>query len=212
MKKVSHSLFLALLVCLTSCNKDELDVVNKVTAEDLDDDGLPKLAFSSKQPEVTNIQEYIIDLEQWNIPNNGTDPVTTTANLQAAIDWAYDEGFGMVTLPKGEYLVGKDVNEIYQGGIEIHNNTEFVFSEGAVLEMDTNDKWNYCIISLDGDNIIVRDGTIKGDRDSHIFTPRESDGATSHDEGHGICVWNDSNIVLIDNMVIKDTTGDGSLV
>lgn len=212
MKKVSHSLFLALLVCLTSCNKDELDVVNKVTAEDLDGDGLPKLAFSSKQPEVTNIQEYIIDLEQWNIPNNGTDPVTTTANLQAAIDWAYDEGFGMVTLPKGEYLVGKDVNEIYQGGIEIHNNTEFVFSEGAVLEMDTNDKWNYCIISLDGDNIIVRDGTIKGDRDSHIFTPRESDGATSHDEGHGICVWNDSNIVLIDNMVIKDTTGDGSLV
>nr|MUH40686.1 right-handed parallel beta-helix repeat-containing protein [Zobellia laminariae] len=27
-----------------------------------------------------------------------------------------------------------------------------------------------------------------------------------------MCVWNDSNVVLIDNMIIRNTTGDGSLV
>lgn len=212
MKKSKHLIALLAIIAITACSKDNLDVVEKVAAEDLDAAGLPKLTFSTVQPTIASTTSYTIDLEQWNIPNNGTDAVTTTANLQAAIDWAHTEGFGTVVLPEGTYLVGKDVNDIYQGGIEIHNNTEFVFSEGAVLQIDTNDKWNYCVISLDGDNIIVRDGTIVGDRDSHIFTPRESDNATSHDEGHGICVWNNSNIVLIDNMIIKNTTGDGSLV
>jgi len=128
------------------------------------------------------------------------------------LSWAQQEGYSKVTLPKGNFLVGKDVNEIYQGGIEIYGNTEFVFSEGTVLEIETNNKWNYCVISLKGDNIIIRDGIIKGDKDTHIFTPRESDGKTAHDEGHGICVWNKSNQVLIQNMKIHNLTGDGSLV
>ncbi len=216
MKNSTYYLLIFTITVITSCSNEDLDSGRndseyEADAEDLDANGLPKLLFDVQLPVMSNSLEYIIDLDRWDIPNNGTNAIKTTANLQAAIDWAHQEGYNRVVLPKGDYLVGEDINDIYYGGIEIHEDTEFVFSQGAVLEIDTNDKWNYCVISLDGDNIIIRDGTIKGDRDTHIFTPRDSDGKKAHDEGHGICVW-DNNNVLIENMKIHNLTGDGSLV
>lgn len=195
-------------------DQDDLNIVNPdygADAEDLDTNGLPKLTFNVSAPNITNNNTYLIDIVEWDIPNDGTDALKTTNNLQAAIDYAHEEGYGKVVLPEGLFLVGQDINDIYQGGIEIYSDTEFVFNEGAVLKIEANDKWNYCVLRLNGDNIIVRDGTIIGDRDTHIFTPRDSDGKTAHDEGHGICVW-DNNNVFIENMTIYDVTGDGSLV
>ncbi len=217
MKKLTYYTLISVVIFFLSCSNENSDFIMnnsdyEADSEDLDTDGLPKVTFDVKLPIISNTQEYIIDLNRWDIPNNGTNAIKTTTNLQAAIDWAHEENYGRVVLPKGEYLVGEDINDIYQGGIEIHDNTEFVFSEGTILEIDTNNKWNYCVISLNGDNIIIRDGTIKGDRDTHVFTPRDSDGKTAHDEGHGICVWNTSNQVLIENMKIHNLTGDGSLV
>ncbi len=217
MKNLTCYLLLLIQIFIASCGNEDSDFITDnsdydADAEDLDTNGLPKLLFDVQTPAMPNDQEYTIDITQWDIPNNGTDAIKTTTNLQAAIDWAHQENYSRVILPTGEYLVGQDVNDIYQGGIELHGNTEFVFSEGAILEIDTNNKWNYCVISLDGDNIIIRDGTIKGDRDTHVFTPRDTDGKTAHDEGHGICVWNTSNQVLVKNMIIHNLTGDGSLV
>ncbi|MBN2804177.1 MAG: right-handed parallel beta-helix repeat-containing protein, partial [Deltaproteobacteria bacterium] len=177
----------------------------------LDSDGLPVKGFDVKLPDVADKKEYIIELDKWDIPNDGSDAAKTTVNLQSAIDWAHDEGYDTVVLPPGEYLVGVEGNDIYQGGIDIYGDTEFVFSDGAVLRMDTNDKWNYCVLSLNGDNIVVRDGVIIGDRKTHVFTPRDNDGSTAHDEGHGICVW-ENNHVLVENMEMKELTGDGSLL
>ncbi|WP_108869167.1 right-handed parallel beta-helix repeat-containing protein [Aquimarina aquimarini] len=215
MKNLTNYLLILAMIFIASCSNEDIDTNdsgNGTSSEDLDENGLPKIIFDIQLPTMSNDQEYIIDLARWDIPNNRTDAIKTTANLQAAIDWAHQEGYSRVILPTGEYLVGEDVNNIYQGGIEIYENTEFVFSPGAILEIDTNNKWNYCVISLKGDNIIIRDGTIKGDRDTHVFTPRENDGKTAHDEGHGICVWNKSNQVLVKNMIIHNLTGDGSLV
>ncbi|AUP77364.1 right-handed parallel beta-helix repeat-containing protein [Flavivirga eckloniae] len=217
MKSLPYYLLIVIIIFTTSCTKEGLDpskndVNYDADPENLDEKGLPIRLFDAKLPAMLNNLEYTIDLNQWGIPNDGTDVAKTTSNLQAAIDWAHEEGYSKVILPQGNYLIGKDVNDIYYGGIEIHGDTEFVFSEGTVLEIDTNDKWNYCVISLKGDNIIIRDGIIKGDRDTHIFTPRDNDGKTAHDEGHGICVWNKSNQVLIKNMKIHNLTGDGSLV
>ncbi|WP_372755030.1 right-handed parallel beta-helix repeat-containing protein [Mariniflexile sp.] len=198
---------------LNSCfnDNDDLNLSNDVEAEELDANGLPIVLFDVQLPTTLNPKEYTIDILEWDIPSNRTNATKTTANLQAAIDWAHNEGFTKVNLPAGNYLVGEDVNSIYQGGIEIYSNTEFVFSADAILEIDTNDKWNYCVLRLNGDNITVRNGIIKGDRDTHVYAPRSNDAATSHDEGHGICVW-DNNQVLIENMEIRDVTGDGSLV
>lgn len=215
MKKTSTLLLISLLILGVSCKKDptptETQTVSKADPENLDASGLPKRTFSAQLPVMPKDLEYTIDLKEFDIPNNSTEALKTTENLQKALDWAHEEGYNRIILPEGNYLVGEDVNEIYQGGIELHENTEFVFSTGAVLEMETNDKWNYCVIQTKGDNIIIRDGVIKGDRDTHVFTPRESDGKTAHDEGHGICAWGD-NKVLVDNMEMYSLTGDGSLV
>lgn len=215
MKTINYFFITLLLTILFSCSKESginLDNINVPVADEiLDESGIPIIDFEVQLPIVSNNSEYIIDTVEWDIPTDYTQPVKTTANLQAAIDWAHDEGYTQVVLPEGEYLVGKEGNDIYQAGIDIYDNTEFVFNEGAVLGIDTNNKWNYCVLRLNGDNIIVRDGIIVGERDTHIFTPRENDGSTAHDEGHGICVWSNNN-VLIENMEIRDVTGDGSLI
>ena len=214
MKNYIQLFFLLLLVL--SCSKENSseiieNQVNEVAEENLDSSGLPVMNFTIEKPLITTMKTYTIDVAEWDIPTDYSNAVKTTANLQAAIDWAHEEGFTQVVLPEGEYLVGEESNAIYQAGIDIYGNTELIFNQGAVLGIEANDKWNYCVLRLNGDNIIVRNGVIVGDREEHIFTPRESDGKTAHDEGHGICVWNNNN-VLIDNMEIRDLTGDGSLV
>ncbi len=175
---------------------------------------LPRsIDFSVALPAIPFTGEYIIDTVLWDIPNNGTQPVKTTDNLQAAIDWAAEEGYSRIRLPSGTYLVGKYGNAIYQKGIVVKGDTEFVLDNGAVLQMAANDKWNYCVIAVTGQsNVIIRGGTIKGDRTTHIYTPRASDGSTAHDEGHGICLQSATSRVLVENMTIKDLTGDGLLL
>jgi len=210
--KCTAKLLLVFTLLLTMCKKDNTNSsYTEVDIENLDEQGLPIMDFEVNLPVITNNSSYVIDVIEWDIPTDYSNVTKTTANLQAAIDWAHDEGYTQVILPAGGYLVGEEVNDIYYGGINIYDNTEFIFSEGAVLRIETNDKWNYCVLSLHGDNIIVRDGVIIGERDTHIFTPRENDGSTAHDEGHGIC-FNNNNNVQIDNMEIRDLTGDGSLV
>ncbi len=214
MKYIPYCLFLFVTLSIASCSNDEssaTDTVYEPDVEDLDDDGLPKPGFKVQVPAITGTNEYLIDLDEWDIPNTSTDASKTTANLQAAVDWAHEQGYTRVVLPQGNYLVSEDINDIYQGGIVIFGDTEFVFSEGAVLIMGTNDKWNYCVLRLNGDNIIVRDGVIVGDRETHVYTPHEDNGSTAHDEGHGICVWG-NNKVLVDNMELRELTGDGALV
>lgn len=175
---------------------------------------LPRpINFTVARPFLNSTENHTIDLKRWNIPSNGTSPVQTTDNLQAAIDWAKEQGFNRITIPDGQFLIGKFGNAIYQKGIELDSNTELVLSAKTVLEMAANDKWNYCVIAVNGkNNVIIRGGTIKGDRDNHIFTPRSSDGATAHDEGHGICLQGNTTRVLVENMRIKDLTGDGLLL
>lgn len=211
MKKIAGFL-VVFIILFAACKKNSSDVINnKVDEENLDENGLPIRTFDVNLPEMANNSTYTIDIIEWDIPNDYTNAAKTTTNLQTAIDWAHDEGYSQVILPAGKYLVGEDASDIYQAGIDIHDNTEFIFATGAMVGIETNNKWNYCVLRLNGDNIIIRGGTIVGDRNTHIFTPRESDGSTAHDEGHGICVWNNNN-VLIENMTIRDVTGDGSLV
>jgi len=88
-------------------------------------------------------KDYIIDLERWDIPNDGTDPVKTTDNLQAAIDWASAEGYGKIHLPAGHYLIGKLGNAVFQRGINLKSNMAFLLDKDAIIEMAPNDKWNY---------------------------------------------------------------------
>lgn len=169
--------------------------------------------FKVQLPTYRPINSYTVELTRWNIPNDGRNPVATTDGLQAALDWADAEGFNQVVIPNGQYLLGKYGNAIYQQGLDLHSNMSLVLSSNTVLRMAANNKWNYCVLRVSGEqNVTIQGGTIVGDRATHQYTPRSSDGGTAHDEGHGICIWSGSRRVLVENMVIRDLTGDGLLL
>lgn len=215
---MKHCLILSIAACLTLLTLPK----QAVAQEDSMLDMLPailagikvlprKIDFKVVLPSISNTNEYVIELDRWDIPSNRSNPVKTNDNLQAAIDWATEQGFNKIIIPDGHFLIGKFGNAIYQRGIELDSNIELVLSSRTILEMGQNDKWNYCVIAINGkENVIVRGGTLKGDRTTHIFTPRRG-GGTAHDEGHGICT-NSAKRVLIENMRINNMTGDGVLI
>ena len=153
--------------------------------------------------------EYVIDLTQWQISNQGTDPVETRTRLNEAIKWAKDNGYDKIVIPPGSYLVGEATSAAYQAGIDLQGDMTLELSAGTVIKMAPNDRWNYCVINVDGNsNITIRGGEVVGDRDQHDYgSPPQA-----HDEGHGVCVWTGVDRVLIENMEIHELTGDGVLI
>ncbi|MEL6891266.1 MAG: right-handed parallel beta-helix repeat-containing protein [Actinomycetota bacterium] len=155
---------------------------------------------------------FRFDPAAWGVPANGTDAPTTTRRFQDAIDAAHDGGFGRFEVPAGTYLVGVEGNSIYTGGLELPSDFEFVLDDDAVIQLATHDKWNACTIAVtEQTDVVIRGGTIRGDRDTHVFTPRAG-GGTAHDEGHLICIQNESERVLVDGVTLTRATGDGILL
>ena len=155
---------------------------------------------------------YTIDLERWNIDNTGKNPEATTDSIQASIDWAVENGYNVIKLPAGVYLIGKEQTYNYTHGIDLYDSLVFLMTDSTEIRMKPHDRWNASAISVTGrSNVVIRGGTIRGDRDDHIFTTRD-DGATAHDEGHNITIQNESEFVLIDSVNIVDATGDGILL
>lgn len=158
-------------------------------------------------PEHTN--EYVIELDRWEISNDRGDPVETRARMNEAILWATDNGFDKIVVPAGTYLVGEATSDIYAGGIDLQGNMTLDLSQGAVIEMAPNDRWNYCVINVNGkSNVTIRGGEVVGDRANHTYEP---DGS-GHDEGHAICVWTSVDRILIEDMELHEVTGDGVLI
>ncbi len=155
---------------------------------------------------------YVFEPSEWGVPTNGSDAATTTTRFQAAIDHAASNGFGRFEVPAGTYLVGVEGNSIYTGGLELPSDFEFVLHDDAVIQLVTHDKWNACTIAVtEQTDVVIRGGTIRGDRDTHVFTPRPG-GSTAHDEGHLICIQNESERVLVDGVTLTRATGDGILL
>lgn len=154
-------------------------------------------------------KEYVIDLAKWQISNEGKDPIATRSRLNAAIKWAVDSGFNKIVVPPGTYLVGEATNAAYAGGVELQGDMTLELSKGSVIQMAANDRWNYCVLSVnDNSNITIRGGEIVGDRGQHDFgTP-----PGAHDEGHGICVWTGVDRVMIEDVELHELTGDGVLI
>ena len=156
---------------------------------------------------------FVFDPAAWGVPTNGTDRVATTNGFQAAIDHAAGLGLGTFEVPAGTYLIGVERNAEYTGGIELPDRFALVLDDGAVLRQATHDRWNSCGVGVTrSTDVVIRGGTILGDRDTHVFTPRPSDGAVDHDEGHLICIWTGSARVLVDDVRLVDATGDGILL
>ncbi len=157
-------------------------------------------------PEHSNV--WVLDLDAWEIDHTGVDPIGTRQKINDALRWAVDNDFDRVRVPAGTYLVGEKTNDIYSDGIQVPGEMTLELDDGAVIQMAPNDTWNYCVVAVTGRNdVTITGGEIRGERDEHVY-----EGGGAHDEGHGICVQNESERVLIENIEIHEVTGDGVLI
>lgn len=165
---------------------------------------LPEVAL----PNVALGDEYILEPARWGIQTDGSDAQRTTDGFNEALDWASQQGISKFLVPAGTYLIGVKTSDIYSGDIKIPSNMVFEMDPGAILQMATNDTWNYCVLAVRrAQDVIIRGGTIIGDRETHVYA-----GGGGHDEGHAICIEGNSERVLVENMTLQKVTGDGILI
>ncbi len=151
-------------------------------------------------------KECTIDLAKHGIKSDGTDPDATTDGINAAIDALVKDGCGHVKLPAGTYAIGKKTSDSYTAGIVLKSGMAFEMDDATVLKLRPTDTWAYCVIDIShAHDVVVRGGSIVGDRDEHDFkVPGE--------EGHCICVEDESERVAIDRVKLSKAIGDGVLI
>lgn len=148
---------------------------------------------------------YMVDLVRWDLNNNPTDfndaelSKLTSIRLNRAIEWAKEQGYIGVVLPKGTYLIDE-----YN---PIHIPSYMTFNlGGSTLRIRNNGIESYSVILIDNDKayIHITNGEIVGDKDFHDYVTVDG----SHEWGMGISVEGNVNFVLIDNMNIHSCIGD----
>lgn len=163
-------------------------------------------------PPTIGTSSYTLEPGRWGVATNATNATHTTDGLQSAIDWAAAQGYAQFRVPAGNYLLGKIQTFNYAGGIKLPSNMALVLEPGAVLRMFPNDRWNYCVVTINGKtNVSISGGAIVGDRFTHTYTPTSS-GGTAHDEGHAICIEGASQYVAVKGVHITQANGDGILI
>ncbi|MFE4764213.1 right-handed parallel beta-helix repeat-containing protein [Bacillus mycoides] len=150
---------------------------------------------------------YFLELERWNIKNDGTEAVSTSIGINNALVWASQQGFVEVVLPKGIYLIDENTPIEPQSFMTLNLG-------GATLKIRDNGLVKYAIVQYQRNQKFSRitNGRIEGDKDTHDYTTIPH----THEWGYGIEVGNTtpiegSNIsyISIDNMEILNCTGDG---
>lgn len=137
---------------------------------------------------------YIIDLNRWGITGNiidTNDQQQAKANsigINAAIQWASDQGFTEIILPFGNYLID-EYNPILPASRMTLN------LNGATLRIRNNGYDKYSIINIRSqNNVKVTNGILEGDREYHDY----SSGGT-HESCSGVLIGSFSGDASLDN-------------
>lgn len=158
---------------------------------------------SSCSKEIINETQrlYVIDNSEFNIHADKTNALETTKGINKAIEHAKAEGYNVVKLTKGDYLI----HCIGEGdwypvnGIFVPTNMTLDLTD-ARLHVNPNQSPNYALIQIDHvENATVIGGHLIGDRALHD---------PSHTHGYGIQVIASDNVIIKD-VKIEGMTGDG---
>ncbi|VEF49056.1 SPBc2 prophage-derived uncharacterized protein yorA [Bacillus freudenreichii] len=144
---------------------------------------------------------YLIELNRWNIKNDGTDAVNTSIGINNALNWAAQEGYAEAVLPNGIYLIN-ETNPIQPPSFLTFN------LGGATLKIRDNNLPGYAVVSFKNrqKHARVTNGKIEGDRYTHSYT-----GGGTHEFGLGVELRLGVRYITIDNLEIYNTTGDAIL-
>lgn len=175
MIKQSYTLLILMLLFITSCSKET------------DDADTEKV--------------YVIRNNEFGIRADKTNAQATTEGINKAIEQAKAEGYNVVKLTEGDYLihcVGE--SDWYPvNGIFVPTNMTLDLTN-ARLYVEPNNSKHYALIQIDHvENATVIGGHLIGDRAQHD---------KSHIQGYGIQVIASRNVTIKD-VKVEGMTGDG---
>lgn len=151
---------------------------------------------------------YLVELSRWNIHNDGTDAAATTDGLNRMLAWASGERIQAIYVPGGTYLISKDKQ------INVAANMLWELAQNAIVQKETNGKESYKTLSIGygADNVTIKGGAYKGDRETHDFSGKDSPSSPgTHEGGYGIAIEGAQNVTIVG---VKAThfTGDGLFI
>jgi hypothetical protein len=143
---------------------------------------------------------YSIDIDSFNIENNGTSPIETSKGINAAFKYAIDKGYRRISFPEGIYLIDEN------NPIIIDFKNVIIDLNGSTLQINTNGLDKYSIVEFrDGaEKILFTNGIISGDEKEHDYKTIES----SHEWGFGINFVGGYDCE-VSNITVSNVTGYG---
>lgn len=174
MKQYCPFLLLTLLLCFSCTKEDSGENANKV---------------------------YVINNSAFGIRSDKTNAKATTNGINKAIEQAKADGYTIIKLSKGDYLIHciGETDWYPENGIFVPTNITLDLTD-ARLHVEPNTSKHYALIQIDhAENATVIGGHLIGDRAQHD---------KSHTAGYGIQVIASRNVTIKD-VKIEGMTGDG---
>ncbi|MDR1908328.1 MAG: right-handed parallel beta-helix repeat-containing protein [Spirochaetaceae bacterium] len=171
--------------------------------------GLLAIYCSSCEMAVTE-EVYIIDNAAFGISSDRTNARATNAGINTAIAKAKKDGYNVVKLTKGEYLLsaGRDgLGYANQSGIYVPSFITLDLTDASIY-MEPNHYTGYTLIRLNMvEDVTIIGGHLIGDRKEHDYTTIEH----THEFGYGIAILGSKNVTIRD-MNIEQMTGDAIVI
>jgi hypothetical protein len=145
------------------------------------------------------------------VPNSQTAADNNTKYFTAALSYCAQNGYATAKVEKGTYYVNAYNSTVFYGSphtISLPSQLD-VDLNGATFVQVTTSAPAYSIFTIEGqDNVKLRNGTLIGDKNTHIYKGSEYD---THEWGFGVHVRGSNNVV-IDNLNVSNMTGDAVMI
>ncbi len=145
-------------------------------------------------------RDWLVDLNTFGIRNDGSEPDATAEGINAALQYAGEQGFNRILFPKGNYSIPADKP------IVIRLKNTVIDLNGSTFRIVPNGETHYALIKIvrGAENLRLTNGTLVGDRNSHDYTTKKG----VHDGGKGLFLVSGKELE-IDHINFFDFTGDG---
>ena len=155
---------------------------------------------------------YTVENERFDIDSTGRHARATTDGINAALNWAEQQGYEYIRFEKGVYMIQCNWRDRFKAptdGILVPSGLTLDLGD-ATFMMEPNSYPEYAVFSIvNASDVRILGGTLVGDIDEHVYAP--STASPTHEFGFGICISASRN-VLIQGVTIRDMTGDGIIL
>ncbi|MFA9457483.1 right-handed parallel beta-helix repeat-containing protein [Halalkalibacter sp. AB-rgal2] len=157
---------------------------------------------------------YVLELDVWNIYDDGSNPEATTVGINEALKWAQEQGYSTVKVPNGVYTI--QAKEPYDpaGRINMVSHMTLLLEDEVIIQKEENGFERYELLYIGPlvENVTIKGGTFVGERDKHDYSSKDHEhSAGTHESGYGILMEGAKNVTVA-NVKAEQFTGDGLAV